>query len=156
MGDRVWFDTEFIDRGNTVLLLSIGMVRWDGLTYYAEPKETDRSLAGEWVQKNVIPHMRGPVMATQSIQADILAFCGPRPEFWGYFADYDWMLFCALMGGMMSLPSSWPMLCLDIQQERIRLGIRELPKQTSTEHNALNDAIWTRQAHEFIAAKEPR
>lgn len=149
---RVWFDTEFIDLGNTVLLLSIGMVRQDGLTYYAEPAETDRSLACEWVQKNVIPHLHGPVKPSAVMVNEIIQFCDMHPQFWGYYADYDWMLFCALFGGMLKLPPTWPNLCLDIQQERIRLGVKELPKQESTEHHALNDALWTRQAHDYLAS----
>ena len=39
---RIWFDTEFIEDGRTIDLLSIGMVRDDGLEYYAEPQEAAR------------------------------------------------------------------------------------------------------------------
>lgn len=70
------------------------------------------------------------------------------PRFWGYFADYDWVLFCQLFGTMMDLPKGWPMFCLDLKQEMVRCGVSraELPKQSGTEHNALADARWVREA----------
>jgi hypothetical protein len=147
---RIWFDTEFIDTGSVVHLLSIGMVREDGLSYYAEPKETDRSLAGEWVQKNVLPHMTGPKQTRKSIRDDIVAFCGERPEFWGYYVAYDWLVLCQLFGRMLDVPPTWPNFAFDVQALRCLMGARNLPKQDTTEHNALNDAIWTRDAWEYL------
>jgi hypothetical protein len=147
---RIWFDTEFIDDGKTVELLSIGMVREDGSTYYAEPAETDRSRGCEWVQKNVIPPLTGPVMPRADIAYDILEFSGHNPEFWAYFASYDWVALCQLYGRMMDLPRHWPMMPMDVQQLRVLMGVAQLPKQESTAHNALNDAIWTRQAWQFL------
>lgn len=38
------------------------------------------------------------------------------PEFYGYYADYDWVLFCSLFGTMMDLPKEFPMFCMDLQQ----------------------------------------
>lgn len=38
------------------------------------------------------------------------------PIFYGYFADYDWVLFCSLFGTMMSLPNGYPMYCIDLMQ----------------------------------------
>jgi len=55
---RIWFDTEFIDDGKNIELLSIGMVREDGKTYYAEAKEADRSRATGWVSQNVLPQLK--------------------------------------------------------------------------------------------------
>lgn len=37
-------------------------------------------------------------------------------EFWGYFSDYDWVLFCTIFGTMMDLPSGFPMYCRDLKQ----------------------------------------
>ena len=50
---RVFFDTEFIEDGRTIDLISIGMARQDGRTYYAEVGETDLSRASPWVRENV-------------------------------------------------------------------------------------------------------
>lgn len=37
-------------------------------------------------------------------------------QFYGYFADYDWVVFCWLWGGMMRLPKGFPMFCIDLKQ----------------------------------------
>lgn len=38
------------------------------------------------------------------------------PEFYAYFADYDWVVFCWLFGKMMDLPNGFPMYCKDLKQ----------------------------------------
>lgn len=37
-------------------------------------------------------------------------------EMYGYFADYDWVLFCSLFGKMIDLPNGFPMYCKDLKQ----------------------------------------
>lgn len=37
-------------------------------------------------------------------------------EFYGYYADYDWVLFCSLFGRMIDLPKGFPMYCRDLKQ----------------------------------------
>lgn len=148
---NLWFDTEFIDNGRTIDLLAIGVVREDGASFYAEPVETDRQRAGQWVQENVIPYLRGPVLPRAEIAQGLVEFAGPTPEWWAYFAAYDWVALCQLYGPMIDLPAGWPMYCRDVQQLAAGLDIdleAELPPPT-TAHNALEDAEWTRQAWKF-------
>ena len=38
------------------------------------------------------------------------------PEFYAYFADYDWVVFCWLFGKMIDLPKGFPMYCRDLKQ----------------------------------------
>ena len=147
---KIWFDTEFIDTGREIHLLSIGMVAQDGRTYYAEPDDAPKHLACEWVQKNVFPHLSGPVYPRKDIAEHIAMFCGPRPQFWTYFGSYDWVLLCQLFGRMLDVPQHWPHFPMDVQQERVRLGVEKLPEQDGPEHNALADAIWTKQAWEYL------
>lgn len=147
---KIWLDTEFIEDGKTIELISIGMVRDDGYKYYAESEECDLSRASEWVQKNVLPHLSGVKTPRKQIAEDIIKFAGYRPEFWVYFGAYDWVVICQLFGTMMDLPTEWPMHPMDIQQKRVELGIKDLPANTGTAHNALADAIWTREAYNFI------
>lgn len=97
------------------------------------------------------------------------------PEFYGYYCDYDWVVFCSLFGKMIDLPEGLPMYCKDLKQmldEKIihpsfeskntvvinapideRLKYIKLspnyPKQTD-EHNALADAKWNRKLYDFI------
>lgn len=88
-----------------------------------------------------------------------------KPNFYAYYADYDWVVFCQLFGNMMNLPQGFPMYCIDLKQiydqtkyevsEDIEMWGKELkkhpnyPKQTN-EHNALADAEWNQKLHKFL------
>ena len=37
-------------------------------------------------------------------------------EFYAYYADYDWVVFCWLFGTMINLPKGFPMYCIDLKQ----------------------------------------
>ncbi len=43
-------------------------------------------------------------------------FIPTEPEFYAYYADYDWVVFCSLFGTMMDLPEGFPMYCRDLKQ----------------------------------------
>lgn len=89
-------------------------------------------------------------------------------SFYGYYADYDWVVFCWLFGKMIDLPKGFPMYCNDLKQVLETQGfgcngttiplemwgkdISEhplYPKQTN-EHNALADARWNKELYEFL------
>ncbi len=148
---RFWFDTEFYEDGRTIELISIGVVSEDGRTYYAEVAGA-RFLAGKtvWLGKNVLPHLTGIEKFREYIAIDLIEFMGEKPEIWAYYADYDWVALCQLHGRMIDLPKGWPMYCRDVKQLCDSLGNPKLPKQTSTEHHALADAKWTREAWLFL------
>lgn len=154
---KIWFDTEFIEDGKTIDLISIGMVREDGVVLYCESNEYAPSSASQWVKENVFPHLHGGGVSRKTISKRIRDFAGEKPEFWGYYADYDWVVLCQLFGTMMNLPDGWPMYCRDIKQLCDSLGNPKLPEQGKGEHHALADAQWNRLAHEFLLnqAKEP-
>jgi hypothetical protein len=153
---RVWFDTEFIDTGKEIHLLSIGLVRADGMTYYAEPDNAPKELACDWVMKNVMPYLSGITKPRDVIRDEIVSFCCFRPEFWTYYGAYDWVLLCQLFGRMLDVPDDWPNCPMDVQQWRVMAGIRQLPKHGGKLHNALDDAVWTKQAWEYLqSATQP-
>ena len=147
---KFWFDTEFIEDGKTIDLLSIGVIAEDGRTFYAEPVEADQDKASDWVKANVLPHLKGPRMPRELIARSLIDFMGEKPEIWAYYADYDWVALCQLFGTMMDLPKGWPMYCRDVKQLCDSNGNPKLPEQTSTEHHALTDAEWTREAWAFL------
>lgn len=148
---KFFLDTEFIEDGRTIDLISIGVVREDGSTLYLESSECDRTKANDWVKANVLPHLSGePGFSRKYIADRIATFVGQKPEFWGYYADYDWVALCQLYGKMIDLPKGWPMYCRDIKQFCDELGNPKLPEQKSTEHNALADAQWNHKAYEFL------
>lgn len=94
-----------------------------------------------------------------------------KPEFYAYYADYDWTVFCWLFGKMIDLPKGFPMYCRDLKQmadEEVEArinnakgaGLKEFklppmkewvnyPKQEN-EHNALDDAKWNRELFNFL------
>ncbi len=149
---RFWFDTEFYEDGRTIELISIGVVSEDGRTYYAEVSGA-RFLAAKtiWLGKNVLPRLTGVEKFREYIAIDLIEFMGEKPEIWAYYADYDWVALCQLHGRMIDLPKGWPMYCRDVKQLCDERGNPELPKQTSSEHHALADAKWTREAWLFLS-----
>ena len=166
---KYYIDTEFAEKPNTIDLISIGIVCEDGREFYAESADFETNLANDWVKENVLPHLwsrqkdkteyngwfrdggSGGLLETKHIGYQIKKFIGDDiPEFWGYYADYDWVVFCWLFGSMVDLPEGWPMYCKDLKQLCDRLGDPQLPKQESTEHNALEDAMWNKLAHEYL------
>lgn len=155
---RYWLDTEFIEDGKTIDLLSIGIVAEDGREFYAENQDCDRTRADDWVKANVLPHLDmtdGPVvMGKVDLAAEMRLFCDPqrygKPEFWGYYADYDWVVVCQLFGRMIDLPKGWPMYCRDIKQWCDDLDNPKLPEQDKGEHHALADARWNLTAWQFL------
>lgn len=148
---KIWFDTEFIEDGKTIDLISIGMVREDGATFYLENRDCDHSRASDWVKAYVLPHLQGgPAHNAAGIAHMIRKWAGEKPEFWGYYADYDWVVLCQLFGTMMDLPNGWPMFCMDIKQLCVSVGDPRLPEQGKGEHHALADAKWNKLAYEFL------
>lgn len=126
--------------------------------------------------------------SNKQIAEEIKHFCNPilflhntaepQLEFYGYYSDYDWVLFCSLFGRMIDLPNGFPMYCKDLKQtfdekaykwfkesdeykkrycfERKLFSIEDdikllsnYPKQEN-EHNALQDALWNKQLFEFL------
>lgn len=152
---KVWFDTEFYENGKTIELISIGAVNESGGRFYAEtPSAADLANADPWLANNVAPHLVGGdhTLDRSEIASGLIEFAGAKPEFWAYYADYDWVVLCQLFGRMIDLPKGWPMYCRDIKQWCDSLGNPKLPKQESAEHNALADALWNKRAWEFLAS----
>jgi hypothetical protein len=173
---KYYIDTEFIEDGKSIDLISIGIVSDDGRQFYAENLDADLDKASDWVKENVISKLWsrqadkkdanawtrdggfGGLLTHAEIAKEVQLFCNPeqfgKPEFWGYYADYDWVVFCWLFGSMMKLPKGYPMYCRDIKQYCDSLGNPSLPKEGKGEHNALADAIWNKLAFEFLESCE--
>lgn len=153
---KYFLDTEFSERGPLfpVELISIGIVSEDGREFYAHSANYDIEACSDWVKVNVLPQVQWEApMSRWTIAESVKLFVGddPSPEFWGYYADYDWVVFCQMFGTMMDLPTGWPMYCRDLKQWADQLGNPTLPAQSTAEHKALNDARWNKLAWEFLA-----
>jgi hypothetical protein len=160
---RIFIDTEFIEDGSTIDLISIGLVAEDGREYYAISTEFKAKKASQWVKDNVLRHLppRNPNPAYESprichearawkkraqIKADLLAFCDPKKygpmALWGYYSAYDHVALCQIFGTMMDLPSGWPMLTYDLRQLLDSLGHQNVTQPDDMSHHALSDAKW--------------
>ena len=153
---KFFLDEEFIEDGRTIDLVSIGVVCENGQEFYAQSSEFDASKASDWVKENVLAHLEPGGYSREVLKTRLLRFVqeqtpeGDKPEFWGYYADYDWVCLCQLFGTMMDLPKGWPMYCRDIKQFCDSLGNPKLPDQGKDEHHALADARRNKRAWEFL------
>lgn len=179
---KIFLDFEFIENGygKPIHPLSVGMVREDGAEYYAEYSGAPLFIANDFVRTNVLPNMKSYVKyyhvladrkaiqkdwgdhklpefrATDhhTIREEIIKFVGEKPQFWGYFCDYDWVCLCLTMGKMSQLPNDWPMYCLDLKQEMVMRHISKeeicIEHPQPNTHNALDDAKWNQLAHRHI------
>lgn len=80
-------------------------------------------------------------------------------EFYGYFADYDWTVFCWLFGLMIDLPKGFPYYCMDLKQMMQERGLssewkRKFCPDPENEHNALADAKWNLELFKQIVATD--
>jgi hypothetical protein len=177
---RVFLDTEFIEYPGTLELISIALVTEDDRTFYAQSCCFDANLANPWVMAHVLPvldtcpsgmskaghlghrhtlagGLEGrcaegcPWFLPREMACEIRALVGDEtPEFWGYYADYDWVVFCWLFGAMIDLPLGWPMYCRDLKQWCDALGTPDLPMMRQSIHHALADARANAAAWAFL------
>lgn len=77
-GRRFFYDTEFIEDGRTIELISIGVVAEGGESFYAVSTEFDPAAAGPWVRRNVLDQLPSPAdpawQGRQQIRAGLLEF----------------------------------------------------------------------------------
>lgn len=158
---KYFIDEEFIESGpfKPIQLISIGLVCEDGRELYAVSNQFEPDDASQWVKDNVLAKLSvkdlRDALSHPAIGNLIREFVGddPKPEFWGYYADYDWVVFCQIFGTMMDLPKGFPMYCRDIKQLCDDKGNPQLPEQGKGEHNALADARWNKAAYEFLVSR---
>jgi 3' exoribonuclease, RNase T-like len=141
---KIFFDTEFIDNGKTIDLISIGMVKETGETLYLISHEFDINNCDDWLKENVISKLKyEPRYTREEIKNQIIEFVGERDvEFWAYYASYDWVAFCQLFGRMVDLPDNYSFWCRDLKQEINRLDFDISTVEKINSHNALDDAKW--------------
>ena len=148
-----WFiDCEFDEDGRTINLISIALVSEAGETYSACLADGWRAdHCSDWVRENVLPKLPPPAerKSRKQVAQEIFELVGVFPEFWGYYADYDWVALCQLYGPLVARPAGWPKFCRDLVQllRDREISFRFLPKQVETgKHDALADARWVRDA----------
>ena len=147
---RYFYDTEFIDNGRVIDLISIGVVAEDGREFYAISTEFDPESAGRWVRCQCAAQAAVAVVklwkSRQEIREGLESFFGidgDEPiELWAWVAAYDHVTLCQLWGPMTSLPPQIPRFTRELRQFWEGVAVRMPPRPLDT-HDALVDARTT-------------
>lgn len=155
----ITFDTEFIDTGSTIELISIGLVRADGAELYLENGEflaQSGHLLNDWMSAHVMPKTfltTAPddprIRSKAEIGEEVLRFCteqGREPSLWAHYASYDWVALCQLYGPMISIPKGMPYYAMDFRVAQDLTGIKPPSQDPTNSHHALIDARWGKRA----------
>jgi hypothetical protein len=148
----IWYDTEFLEDGRTIMPISIGMVR----ERYGQPGEFDelylinreadlgRIQAHPWLAANVLPHL--PVeqdeagmwwwnpdhpdydkcVSLADLRRAVMLFVlhdGERVQLCSWYASYDHVTLMQLFGPMSARPQGMPMWTYDLKQRQHELGV---------------------------------
>lgn len=148
--ENIFFDSEFVHDGKTIMPISLGLVKETGEELYMEFRfDRKRAEAHDFVRETVLPLLQGKEHPIGDIRRMLIEFCGLRPLFWAWFAAHDWLLLTQVFGTFEKLPTGWPMFCMDLRQSFEEKGARAhwLPQQPRKRHHALEDALWARKTY---------
>ncbi|MFS0470163.1 polyadenylate-specific 3'-exoribonuclease AS, partial [Corynebacterium striatum] len=120
---RYFYDTEFIEDGETIELVSIGIVGEDGSEYYAVSTDFNPAHANAWVRENVLdklPSPSNPVWKScERIREELLEFFAAHAtpvELWAWVGAYDHVVLAQLWGDMTGLPKRMPRFTRELKQ----------------------------------------
>ena len=143
---RFFFDCEFIEDGERVDLVSIGVVDETGREFYAVSTEFDGSRAIPWVRRHVLDKLPSPAdpawKPRHRIRDELHAFLaapGEEIELWAWYAAYDHVALAQLWGPMPALPREIPRFTHELAQRWEDAGRPPLPA-SADRHSALADA----------------
>jgi hypothetical protein len=144
---RFFYDTEFIEDGKTIDLVSIGVVDENGREVYAVSTEFNPTKAGQWVREHVLDKLPSPADPAwcdrATMRSRLLRFLNrgrDRVELWAWFAAYDHVALAQLWGDMPALPRELPRFTRELRQRWEDVGKPTLPPPPSDAHDALADA----------------
>ena len=131
---KTYFDTEFTGLHKDTTLISIGCVAEDGSSFYAELTDYDKSQCDDWIQENVIAHLKfnGNALSQDDGQG-YMEICGTKEQVKYYLTawlskynevqlvsdvcHYDMVLLIDLFGHAFKLPKGVNAACHDINQD---------------------------------------
>lgn len=177
---RYFYDTEFLEDGRTIDLISIGIVADDGRELYLVNCDAPwkRIRKHEWLMANVVPSLPQPhgdwilhmpkrwlidfhnpaVRSRDFIAEQVERFLlgddletQTDIELWADYGAYDHVALCQLFGPMVALPPGIPMFTHDLQHAIRAAGDPPMPEQAAGLHNALADARHVRDCHAALA-----
>lgn len=153
---KYFLDTEFFDdaENNKIVPISLGLVCEDGRELYCVFYDFSfyRIELPEWHKENIIPSLlltpgEAFIMAKAS-KKYIVEFIGDnKPEFYGWYSSYDWVVFSQIFNGMLNTPKGWPKYINDLH---VMYPSIRFPKKEIDRHNALEDARWIKDSYKFL------
>lgn len=133
---KIFFDTEFTGLHKNTSLISIGLVDEKGRTFYAEFLGYDKNQVDDWIQENVIDHLKFKhvtnnwsdksdpnntvcVGYTYYVRDELSHWLSEYEEVQlvSDVCHYDMVLFIDIFGGAFDLPSNVNAACHDINQD---------------------------------------
>lgn len=176
---KIFFDTEFTGLFKKSRLISIGLVSEHGDKFYAEFNDYDApgSEMDPWVEENTLPLLtlrdkdnyysvegegwlvKWNAENVAEILTKWLKGFDEQLQMWSDCYAYDWVLFCDLFGGAMSVPECVHYIPMDlctlmeangIDPDISREGFAEMK---GDKHNALFDAEVIKACHDKIVGR---
>lgn len=164
---------EWLYKGHSKIKLPLPELNDNQFTYKNFKKflkyfgKTNKEIAEEIIEFTK-PQPTGKVLLSNP---PITEYNNTPIELYGYYSAYDHVALCWLFGKMIDLPKGFPMYSKDLKQildekvsvfcakeiqdtsfesavKRIKMH-KDYPKQTN-EHNALADAKWNKDLHNFL------
>jgi 3' exoribonuclease, RNase T-like len=164
---KVFLDTESLDTGREIHMISIGLAAETGPEYYAVSADVDLREVSDhaWLNEHVAPYLPvkrngtswewdpahpefAAVKPRATIAAEVLSYFTQltEPDLWAYFSPFDTIVLTQLYGPLSDLPEQVPCLTQDLMQEARRSRITT-PEQPPPVHHAPHDA-----RHDLIIA----
>ena len=160
---RFFYDTEFIEDGTTIDLVSIGVVDETGREFYAVSTQFDPDKAIPWVRRNVLEQLPPPAdkawRSRERIREDLLAFLtGPaRRSSCGRGSPPTTTSPCASCGARCPrCPRPIPRFTRELRQRWDDLGQPPLPPKPTGTHDALVDARYNLARWQAMEAARPQ
>ena len=124
MPTQIFYDAEFTGLHQSTTLISIALSADDGREFYAEFSDFNHEQCDDWIKENVLSltqWINKPDTQPFVEKTDDLSLCFGDSEFikeallvwlsdydsieiWADCLAWDWVLFCELFGGALSLP----------------------------------------------------
>lgn len=177
-GLNYFYDTEFIDTGSRLLLISIGVVCEDDREYYAVNGDMDAIAVRDdpWHKENTWPHLpragaHGELLDYSDscvrnilqIRYDLIDFLtvGGIPKLWAWYDAHDFMVLTQVLAGPLHrMPDGLPMNGYDLKQEwdlHRPEHVTKPPTNSDLAHHALADAYWNLElAHRLGILERPK
>lgn len=185
MRTKIFYDAEFTGLQQSTQLISLALCADDGRAFYAEFSDFDRHLCDAWINEHVLSltrwanipdtppcaYQEGNVTVcfgkTENVKQALLSWLSTydQVEIWADCLAWDWVLFCELWGGALSLPQQIFYMPFDlvtlfyckgldadtsrlefVQKQGIILDENQL-------HNALFDARLTLKCYQLLTTQ---